>query len=306
MIRNSMDHGLETPDERVAAGKPREGTIKLIAEHRAGRIVISVTDDGRGIGRDRLLAKARSRGLVGADEKLAPEEIDQLIFAAGLSTAEAVSDISGRGVGMDVVRRNVEALRGQISIASESGRGTTMQLRLPLTLAIIDGFLTQVGAVHYVIPLAAVAECIDLPDECRPGAADGGGGVAGTFHLRGDILPWLDLGRYYGHEGGQEDGQDYKDGRAPRRSLVLARAGHQRIGLVVDRLLGEHQTVIKPLASILSPLRALAGSTILGSGDVALVLDMPGLLAAATQGSRRDNGQQGPSAASRPRTSERP
>ena len=308
LVRNSLDHGIEPPHERAAAGKPARGRLALHACHEAGSIVIEVRDDGRGLARERILAKAVERGLVDAHDAQAMTDVEvwQLIFAPGFSTAEQVTSVSSRGVGMDVVRRNVEALRGQISIASESGRGTTMQLRLPLTLAIIDGFLTQVGAVHYVIPLAAVAECIDLPDECRPGAADGGGGVAGTFHLRGDILPWLDLGRYYGHEGGQEDGQDYKDGRAPRRSLVLARAGHQRIGLVVDRLLGEHQTVIKPLASILSPLRALAGSTILGSGDVALVLDMPGLLAAATQGSRRDNGQQGPSAASRPRTSERP
>jgi len=292
LVRNSLDHGIEAPADRTAAGKPPRGRLGLHAYHEAGSIVIEVSDDGRGLVRERILAKAVERGLVNADAHLDDAEVWQLIFAPGFSTAEQVTSVSGRGVGMDVVRRNVEALRGQISIASQAGRGTTMQLRLPLTLAIIDGFLTQVGSVHYVIPLEAVAECIDLPEECRaraPGTPEGAGApvVAGTFHLRGEILPWLDLARYYGHEAASPGDAG---GRATRRSLVLARAGHQRIGLVVDRLLGEHQTVIKPLAAIFSPLKALAGSTILGSGEVALVLDMPGLVAAATSGARSPAG----------------
>ncbi|MBL8347503.1 MAG: chemotaxis protein CheA [Rubrivivax sp.] len=291
LVRNSLDHGIEPPAQRTANGKPARGRLGLHAYHEAGSIVIEVSDDGRGLARDRILGKAIERGLVEPDAVLSDADVWDLIFAPGFSTAEQVTSVSGRGVGMDVVRRNVEALRGQISIASTAGRGTTMQLRLPLTLAIIDGFLTQVGAVHYVIPLEAVAECIDLPEECRTAPADTSSGtdpreVSGTFHLRGEILPWLDLARYYGHEEAVTEPQ----GRATRRSLVLARAGHQRIGLVVDRLLGEHQTVIRPLAAIFSPLKALAGSTILGSGEVALVLDMPGLVAAATHSKRQASG----------------
>jgi two-component system chemotaxis sensor kinase CheA len=169
---------------------------------------------------------------------------------------------------MDVVKRNIESLRGQISLASSEGRGTTTQIRLPLTLAMIDGFLTLVGGVHYVLPLVVVSECIDLPRECRQHP----GRTAGTFDLRGEVLPYLDLALFYG--------KTPADGR---RSLIVVRQGAVRIGLVVDRLLGEHQTVIKPLAGIFKPLEALAGSTILGSGDVALVLDMQGVVSAATR-----------------------
>jgi two-component system chemotaxis sensor kinase CheA len=167
-----------------------------------------------------------------------------------------------------VVKRNIEALRGQISLASTEGRGTTTQIRLPLTLAMIDGFLTLVGGVHYVLPLAVVSECIDLPRECREHPDR----TCGAFDLRGEVLPYLDLALFHG--------KPPADGR---RSLIVVRQGAVRIGLVVDRLLGEHQTVIKPLAAIFKPLEALAGSTILGSGDVALVLDMQGVMAAATR-----------------------
>ncbi|MBL8326518.1 MAG: chemotaxis protein CheA, partial [Rubrivivax sp.] len=279
LVRNSLDHGIERPEERTAAGKPAKGKLALHAYHEAGAIVIEVSDDGRGLARDKILDKAIERGLVAAEAQLSDAEVWQLIFAPGFSTAEQVTNVSGRGVGMDVVKRNIESLRGQISMASQPGRGTTIQLRLPLTLAIIDGFLTQVGRVHYVIPLAVVAECIDLPAACR--TADGGATpMAGTFDLRGDVLPWLDLAQWYGHV-------DADAPRPARRSLVLVRSGAQRIGIIVDRLLGEHQTVIKPLAGIFSPLKALAGSTILGSGEVALVLDMAGLVEAAVQAARQ-------------------
>jgi two-component system chemotaxis sensor kinase CheA len=278
LVRNSLDHGIETPAERVAVGKPARGQLGLHACHEAGSIVIEVRDDGRGLVRDKILGKAVERGLVSPDAGLGDDEVWQLIFLPGFSTAEAVTSLSGRGVGMDVVRRNIEALRGQISIASQAGVGTTMQIRLPLTLAIIDGFLTQVGAVHYVLPLAVVAECIDLPVACR--GTDCAAPMAGTFDLRGAVLPWLDLARWYGH---------LEPGAAlpARRSLVVVNSGGQRVGLVVDRLLGEHQTVIKPLAGIFGPLKALAGSTILGSGEVALVLDMPGLMAAVIEHTRQ-------------------
>jgi two-component system chemotaxis sensor kinase CheA len=272
LVRNSLDHGIETPDERAATGKPRTGRLGLNAYHEAGSIVIEVSDDGRGLARERILKKATERGLVPEGAVLSDPEIWQLIFAPGFSTADQVTDISGRGVGMDVVKRNIESLRGQISLASTVGHGTTTQIRLPLTLAMIDGFLTLVGGVHYVLPLAVVSECIDLPRECR----DNPGRTAGTFDLRGEVLPYLDLARFYGVEPGAE-------AQRGRRSLVVVRQGAVRIGLIVDRLLGEHQTVIKPLAGIFKPLEALAGSTILGSGDVALVLDMQGLVAAATR-----------------------
>jgi two-component system, chemotaxis family, sensor kinase CheA len=269
LVRNSLDHGIETPEERAAAGKSRAGRLGLNAYHEAGSIVIEVSDDGRGLGRERIVRKALERGLIQPGVELADADVWALIFAPGFSTAEQVTDLSGRGVGMDVVKRNIESLRGQISLASTEGRGTTTQIRLPLTLAMIDGFLTVVGGVHYVLPLAVVSECIDVPADVRAQP----GRTCGTFDLRGEVLPYLDLALFYGSEpaGGA------------RRSLVVVRQGAVRIGLVVDRLLGEHQTVIKPLAGIFKPLEALAGSTILGSGDVALVLDMQGLMAAATR-----------------------
>ncbi len=280
LVRNSLDHGIEKPEEREAAGKPRTAILGLNACHDGGSIVIEVSDDGRGLRRERILAKAIERGLVAEGQTLSDAEVWQLIFAAGFSTADKVTDLSGRGVGMDVVRRNIESLRGQIALSSRDGHGTTTQIRLPLTLAMIDGFLTTVGGVHYVLPLAVVSECIDMPRECRAAPER----VCGTFDLRGEVLPYLDLAGFYGVESAD----------AQRRSLVVVRDGKVRIGLVVDRLLGEHQTVIKPLAGIFRHLKALAGSTILGSGDVALVLDMQGLVAAATRaavGGRQSGGR---------------
>ena len=267
LVRNSMDHGLETPQERLEAGKPAQGRLSLNAFHETGAVVVEVRDDGRGLSRERILGKAHERGLIDPGQILSDHEVWQLIFLPGFSTAEQVTDLSGRGVGMDVVKRNIEALRGSIALHSETGRGTLTQIRLPLTLAMIDGFLTMVGGVHYVVPMAAVAECIDMPREFERQEAR----ISGTFDLRGEILPWLDLARFYGVQA--------EEGR--RRSVMVVRDGAQRVGLVVDRLLGEHQTVIKPLSGIFQHLRALAGSTILGSGDVALVLDVPGLLGTA-------------------------
>ena len=271
LVRNSVDHGLELPEERLQAGKLSKGQLGLNAYHDGGSIVIEVSDDGRGLSRERILAKALERGLVQPDMALTDAEVHQLIFAPGFSTAERVTDLSGRGVGMDVVKRNVEALRGQISLASTEGRGTTTQIRLPLTLAMIDGFLTLVGGVHYVLPLAVVAECIDVPQECQQAPER----ACGTFDLRDEVLPYVDLARFYNAPTPTER----------RRSLVVVRDGPVRIGLVVDRLLGEHQTVIKPLAGIFHELKALAGTTILGSGEVALVLDVQALVLEAT----RDN-----------------
>lgn len=272
LVRNSLDHGLETTQERIAAGKPERGVIALHAYHEGGQVMIEVTDDGRGLNRDRILKKAIERGLVRTDQVLSDHEIDQLICAPGFSTADQVTDISGRGVGMDVVKRSIESLRGQMQLASEWGRGTTTQIRLPLTLAIIDGFLTSVGGTYYVLPMEIVSECIDVPPEC--GQSPGHG--VGYFNLRGEVLPYFDIALLH---------------KAPpalhgRRSLVVARDGNTRIGLIVDKLHGEYQTVIKPLSSLFRHLRAIAGSTILGSGDVALVLDVPALVSFAVEATR--------------------
>ena len=269
LVRNSLDHGIESTEQRLAVGKSAQGRLAFNAYHESGSIVIEVSDDGKGLDRDRILRKAVERNLIAHDAVLDDEAIYQLIFLPGFSTAEAVTNVSGRGVGMDVVKRNIESLRGHIRVASQPGRGATMQIRLPLTLAMIDGFLTMVGDVHYVLPLSVVSECIDVPQECLADPDR----TCGTFDLRGQVLPYLDLARFYGVTPGQ----------ARRRSLIVVRDGGVRIGLVVDRLLGEHQTVIKPLAGIFRHLKALAGSTILGSGAVALVLDMQGVVEAATR-----------------------
>jgi two-component system chemotaxis sensor kinase CheA len=263
LVRNSLDHGIETPAARLAAGKPAQGRLGLHAYHESGSIVIEVSDDGRGLDRERIFAKAVQQGLVPADAVLDDDAVYQLIFHAGFSTAEAVTNLSGRGVGMDVVKRNVEALRGQIKIASQPGRGTTLQVRLPLTLAIIDGFLTSVAGVSYVLPLEIVAECIEMPQECGHGNST----AAGCFDLRGEVVPYIDLRRLFRH-GGAAPG---------RRSLIVVRTTAGRLGLLVDRLHGEYQTVIKPLASIFQQLPGIAGSTILGSGEVALILDVAAL-----------------------------
>jgi len=295
LVRNSMDHGLEAPPERLAAGKQALGRLALNAFHEAGSIVIEVSDDGRGLARERILNKAIERELIHDNQVLSDHEVWQLIFLPGFSTAEAITDLSGRGVGMDVVKRSIESLRGTISLSSSSGRGTLTQIRLPLTLAMIDGFLTLVGGVNYVLPLAAVAECIDVPAECEREAERpvGQRRISGTFNLRGEVLPWLDLARFYGI---QQDSEAAGTSTAHaldrrRRSVVVVRDGQTRLGLIVDRLMGEHQTVIKPLSGIFQHLKALAGSTILGSGEVALLLDVPGLTAAAIRGGQREREQ---------------
>lgn len=272
MIRNSMDHGLETPDERVAAGKHPEGTIKLVAEHRAGRIVISVTDDGRGINRERLLSKARSRGLVGADERLAPEEIDQLIFAAGLSTADAVSDISGRGVGMDVVRRNVESLGGRISVDSEPGRGCKFTLALPLTLAVLEGMVIRCGDDRYVIPIASVIETQHLANTPIEHLTFG----QEVLRWRGEITPLHRLGAVMGSAGARDE-----------NIIIIAeteRGGN--VGIAVDEIVGQQQVVVKSLESNYGAVAGASAATILGDGLVALILDVDSMLRVAASGAR--------------------
>jgi two-component system chemotaxis sensor kinase CheA len=261
LVRNSMDHGIEPAEVRIARGKPAHGTLKLNAYHDSGSIVIEVSDDGGGLNRARILNKAIERGLVQPGQQLSDNEICNLIFEAGFSTAETVSNLSGRGVGMDVVRRNIQALRGTIDIESEEGRGSTMRIRLPLTLAIIDGFLVGVGESAYVVPLDMVVECIELPHSTDQGDNN-------YLNLRGEVLPYLRLRELFEVEG-----------RAGRREniVVVQYAGH-KAGLVVDNLLGEFQTVIKPLGKVFGGVRGLGGFTIMGSGEVALILDVPRLM----------------------------
>ena len=270
LVRNSMDHGIEPADVRVARGKPARGTLKLNAYHDAGSIMIEVSDDGGGLNRDKILAKALERGLVKADQQLTDKEIYNLIFEAGFSTADAVSNLSGRGVGMDVVRRNIQSLRGTVNIQSELGKGATMSIRLPLTLAIIDGFLVDVGGSSYVIPLDMVIECIELSSHEQLQASESG---RNYLSLRGEVLPYLSLRDQF------EVG-----GESPRRqNIVVVQYANQKVGLVVDRLLGELQTVIKPLGKVFSQIKGIGGFTILGSGQVALILDIPRMMQQAME-----------------------
>lgn len=258
LVRNAMDHGIEAAGQRLANGKPAKGMIKLNAFHESGSIVIQVSDDGGGLRKDRILAKAIERGLIDPERKLSDSEIYNLIFEAGFSTAEKITNLSGRGVGMDVVKRNIQALRGSVDISSEEGQGTTVTVRLPLTLAIIDGFLVQVGSSVFVIPLDMIEECIEYATE--PGQD--------YCNLRGQVLPFVRLRELF-----------RLGGAATRReSIVVLKLGNQRAGLVVDTLLGEFQTVIKPLSPLFSEVRCISGSTILGSGEVALILDVAALM----------------------------
>jgi two-component system chemotaxis sensor kinase CheA len=255
LVRNSLDHGIEPPEERRAAGKPAQGSLRLHAYHDAGNIVIEVSDDGRGLDRDRILAKAVDKGLVAAGTNLSDHEVYDLIFEPGFSTADKVSNLSGRGVGMDVVRRNVAALRGSIEVDSVKGHGATIRIRLPLTLAIIDGFLVGVGPSAFIVPLDRVTECVEFPP--GPRGRD-------CMNLRGEVLPFIPLRQIFGIPGDS----------ARRQSVVVVEQSGQRTGLVVDALLGEFQTVIKPLGPLFTNLKCVSGSTILGNGDVALILDV--------------------------------
>lgn len=271
LIRNSLDHGIESPDERARKGKPAEGVITLKAQHEAGYITIQIIDDGKGLDPDMLYSKAIEKGVINEGDKLSRQETFNLIFAAGFSTAEQVSNISGRGVGMDVVRRNIESLRGNILIDSTLGEGTTITVQLPLTLAIIDGFNVRIDDERYIFPLDMVNECITLTASQVEEA---------THHnyitLREEVLPIVHLKEYFDMT---LDGATVPvmDGTV-RNNVVVVIFANQKIGLVVDELLGEVQAVIKPLGRIFKDLNGFAGFTILGSGLVALVLDIPSLI----------------------------
>ena len=262
LVRNAIDHGIEPMHVREEAGKHVSGRLRLHAFHESGCIVIEITDDGRGLDRRAILAKAIEKGLVAPDAALSDSEIEQLLFLPGFSTAAEVTSLSGRGVGMDVVKRSVEALRGEIEIESVRGEGTCFRIRLPLTLAIIEGFQVAVDDTIFVIPLETVVECVDMTQAH---------GMQRLLSLRGEPLPYLRLRDVF-HLGPRKSG---------RESVVVVGHAQHRVGLVVDRLLGDAQAVIKPLGQLFRGLKAVSSSTILGDGTVALILDVPTLVARA-------------------------
>jgi two-component system chemotaxis sensor kinase CheA len=270
LIRNAADHGLETPEERIAAGKPAAGQVTLAARQSGAEVIITITDDGRGVDRARVRAKAEDNGLIAAGAVLSDAELLQLIFHPGFSTAQAITSLSGRGVGMDVVKRTIEGLRGAIEMTSEAGKGSQIALRIPLTLAIIDGLLIRVGTGRYVIPLAAVEECVELTPE-----QDIRSTGRSLLTLRDRLVPFIRLRELF------ETGR----GPEPHQKVVVVSTGHERVGLVVDQILGDHQTVIKSLSSFHADVETFSGATILGDGDVALILDVSHLVAA---GQRQD------------------
>jgi two-component system chemotaxis sensor kinase CheA len=280
LVRNAMDHGIEMPEARIAAGKSAHGVIELNAYHKGGNVVVEVIDDGGGLRREKILAKARERGLVGPDEELSEERVYNLIFAPGFSTADVVSDLSGRGVGMDVVKRNINELGGHVQIHSTSGKGSMVRIRLPLTLAILDGQLARVGSEVYVVPIVSIVETIQVRQEQVSSIA----ARAQVFRLRDDYLPIV---RLYDLFGVEPQHTDLLDGL-----LMIVEADGKRVGLFVDELMSQQQVVIKSLESNFRPVLGLAGATMLGDGRVALILDIPGVIARfQSQESRPDAAQ---------------
>jgi two-component system, chemotaxis family, sensor kinase CheA len=271
LVRNSIDHGIETPEKRTAAGKTAAGTVHLDACHRGGNIAVEVSDDGGGLDKNRILAKARDRGLVGASDVLTDEQVYELIFLPGFSTAEKTTDVSGRGVGMDVVRRNIKELGGKIELRSELGKGSRTIITLPLTLAIVDGQSVSVGGETYIVPLISIVESMQLKAE-NVSRLSGRGEV---FSFRGYYLPIIRLHELFGVEPRT---------RVLDEGLVVVAEGegHQRIGLFVDDLLGQQQVVIKSLEANYGHVEGVSGATILGDGSVALILDIPGLIRATS------------------------
>ncbi len=271
IIRNSMDHGIEMPDDRVAAGKSRVGQVHLSAEHSGDSVIIKITDDGKGMDPEVIRQKAVSKGVIGADEQLSHNDILNLVFAPGFSTAQQVTGLSGRGVGMDVVKRAIESLRGSITLESEKGQGSTVSLRIPLTLAIIESLLVQIGNGRYVLPLSAVEECIELTAKDIREAH--GRNLA---RVRGHLVPYVPLREEFAIEGTQPAVQQ----------IVITQINGQQLGFVVDNVIGEHQTVIKSLGPMYRDVQCVSGATILGDGSVALILDIVYLMQKASDEGR--------------------
>ncbi len=273
LVRNAADHGIETPAVRAANGKPEKGTVKLIAFQDTGSVVIQVTDDGGGLDTEVLIKKAVEKGIIAEGQNLSEKEAFGLILAPGFSTAEKVTNISGRGVGMDVVKRNIQELRGTVDIESHKGTGTTVSIRLPLTLAIIDGFMVGVGDSSYIIPLDMVVECIELPKEDRENLSK-----RNYVNLRGEVLPYIRLRGLFNEPGK----------RSEYENIVVVQSAGQRIGMVVDELHGEVQAVIKSLGRVYRDIKGVSGATIMGDGTVALIVDVQSLVQSVIQGEGKD------------------
>ncbi|MGW1420919.1 chemotaxis protein CheA [Bradyrhizobium manausense] len=263
LIRNSIDHGLEVPSRRIAAGKAARGQVRLSAVHTGSEVAISIVDDGAGLDADRIRAKAEEAGLIAPDAKLADHDLFQMVFHPGFSTAKEITALSGRGVGMDVVKRTIEGLRGRIDLGSRPSGGTTVTLRLPLTLAIIEGMLVRVGQGRYSIPLSAVEECVELPRD-----AEAGNSGRNFLNIRGHLVPFLRLRELFKTRTAIE----------PHQKVVIVSAGESRVGLVVDQVIGNSQTVIKSLSKLHADVENFSGATILGDGTVALILDVAHLV----------------------------
>lgn len=262
LIRNSIDHGIETGDVREAAGKQRRGTVRLSAAHVGSNVVVTISDDGKGLDPNAIRAKAIERGMIAADAQLSERELFNLIFAPGFSTAKQITNVSGRGVGMDVVKRQIEALRGSIHLESKLGAGTSVILTLPLTLAIIDGLLVEIGTDQFIVPMSAVMESVELTNTER--LRNNGRNV---FAIRGELIPYIDLRHMFGL-GGE---------RPAIEKIVIVRLEQERVGLTVDRVIGSHQTVIQNLGKFYRNTSVVSGATITGDGRVALILDILGM-----------------------------
>lgn len=265
LIRNCVDHGIELPEERLAAGKPANGTVRLSADHSGANVLLRIADDGRGLDREALRKRAVDQGLIAGDAELSDRELYNMIFLPGFSTASEVTSVSGRGVGMDVVKRSVDELRGSIEVNSRPGQGTEFAISLPLTLAIIDGLLVEIAGESYVFPLSAVEECVELRRE------DAAANDRNLANVRGEIVPYVRLHDFFTMGTGQQEIEQ----------IVIANIDGFRVGFVVDHVVGEHQTVIKSLGKFYQGIRGLSGATILGNGSVALILDLPQIVEAA-------------------------
>jgi len=263
LIRNSLDHGIEQPEARVAAGKTRHGTVHLAAVHSGDSVLITIQDDGAGLDKEAIRSKAIERGVIAAQAELTDKELFNLIFAPGFSTAKKISSISGRGVGMDVVKRAIEALRGTIDITSVHGEGTRITVRIPLTLAIIESLLVRIGPDFFMMPLSLVDECVELT---RQDVARSNG--RHLANVRDHLVPYIPLRERFLIRGDCPDIEQ----------IVITEVNGSRIGFVVDQVIGEHQTVIKSLGRAYKNVEGISGATILGDGSVALILDVPQLV----------------------------
>ena len=266
IIRNSLDHGIESPEGRRAAGKPARGKVCLKASHSGAHVVIQVSDDGKGLDIEAIKRKATERGLLAPGQALSDADAGLLIFKAGFSTAAKVTSVSGRGVGMDVVKREIDSLGGTVLVDTTAGAGSTISLQIPLTLAIIEGLLVRIADEHFVLPLSSVEACIELPEDA--GQSDDG---ARLLSYRGELLPYVELREAFGIQG-----------KTPGfRQVVVVNSQEHRVGFVVDSVIGDYQTVIKPLGRMFKDVAGISGATILGDGTVALIIDFNRLAQAA-------------------------